>query len=57
MGVEPLNTGERLSGDVAINQRTAPLPSNYLAHFCEHNWDESAARQCAVLRAVPIGVR
>lgn len=55
VGVEPLKTGERLSGHVAINQHAASLPRNYLVHFSEHNWDESAACCCAVPRAVPVG--
>lgn len=56
MGVEPLNTRERISGDIAINQRTAPLSSNYLAHFCECSWDKTAVCHSAILRTVSIHV-
>lgn len=57
VGVEPLDAGERVSGDVAINQRRAPLPGNYLAHFSEHNWNEAAAVcHVVVLCTVPIRV-
>ena len=57
MGVEPFKTGERVSGDIAVNQCAAPLPGNYLAHFCEHNWDKSAVCHSAILCAVSIRVR
>lgn len=57
VGVKPLETGERLSSHVAINQHAASFPRNYLAHFGEHNRDESAGRRRAVARAVPVAVQ
>jgi len=56
VGVEPLNAGERVSGDIAINQCAAPLTGNYLAHFCEHNWDKSAVCDVVTFCIVSKGV-
>lgn len=56
MGVEPLNTGERLSGDVAVDHGAAPLPGNYLLHLSEHDRDEAGLGGVAAFRAVPVGV-
>lgn len=54
VGVEPLETGERLSGHVAIDQHAASLPSDYLVHVRERKRDEPATCRGTVLRAVSI---
>ena len=56
MGIEPLNAGDRFSGNITINQRAATLPGNYLVYFSEHNWDKSAVCHVAVIRAVSLRV-
>lgn len=57
VGVEPLNTGEWVSSDIAINQCAAPLSGNYLAHACEHSGDRSSVCRVTGFRVVSVCVK
>lgn len=48
VGVEPLETGERVSADVAINQHAASLSGDYLVHLGGHQWHEATVCGAAV---------